>query len=116
MRLLNDALGGRLLTALVEIVRDGGEPELLGLRVPTTPPERSSWLIVVRGANQEFRFDADQSPIAAGFAAHFWLIDTIRETKLEIAQRFGAAECSGSAERYFHTGWFGERPHKPKPS
>ncbi len=105
LRLLDIAVHGRLSDALIEIARNGGDPEIHAER-PTSPNDR--WALVVTGAGYRQRFEISKV-VGLGVAAHIHLTDYTDELKADIARCLRDCKVSDEMDLEGQLPW----PHRP---
>lgn len=106
LRLLDNAVHGRLSDALIEIARKGGDPEIHVER-PTSPNDR--WALVVTGAGYCLRFEISKV-VGLGVVAHIHLTDYAVELKADLARCLRDREVVDEMDLDGHLPW----PRRPK--
>lgn len=86
LRLVDNALEGRLSDALSAVAREGGDPILTVERVHATDGSPSSWFLLVAGGSRPCRF-AVTDLRALGVVAHVYLVDHIEDLKNDLRLR-----------------------------
>jgi len=102
LRILDQVYDGRVGTALGAIVRAGGTPQMRTIRERPDPQAPSSWTIVVYGAAIERQFNADNSVVTLGLAAHIFLLEFFEELRADLANRAGKVGLSESPQDYLN--------------
>lgn len=89
LRAVDDALDGKLGDAIVEVVRAGGEPVLVGVR-HRHDGRASSWSLSVSGAGVERLFSIEPANhLALALVVHLHVGDLVDEIRADVARHFG---------------------------
>lgn len=85
LRILNDALDGRLFSALADAARSGSDLELRAIRNRPDPTQPSAWTLLVLAGGFERRFTFDTAVAGLGVVAHIYLSDIVDDLKADLA-------------------------------
>lgn len=92
LRLLDNALDGRLGDAFADVVRAGGEPELIAIR-NRHGNGPSTWALSVSGGGAERAFDIDSlDRVALAIVVHLHVSDLVAEVRHDVGLNFKVGE------------------------